>query len=67
MAKRVDVDMRQQRMTVNLDDYLDLIVIYLGMRSDGLRGGKISARQRLRREGASGPAPVDVEELASVP
>jgi hypothetical protein len=36
MAKRVD--MRQERMTVNLDDYPDLIVIYLGMRSHGLRG-----------------------------
>jgi hypothetical protein len=173
MAKHVD--MRQQRMTVDLNDYPDLVVIYLGMRSRGLRGlrrmfslgphiqksvaaqpdglllheqlyfgffpphlgmrqywrdfesldawartlphaswwkqflddpggtgfwhelyamrggmeavydnlpgklgfgrfaplipakgGMVSARQRLRREGASGPAPVDVEELARV-
>lgn len=31
-------NMRDQRMTVDLDAYPDLIVIYLGMRSHGLRG-----------------------------
>jgi hypothetical protein len=32
------VHMRERRMTVDLDAYPDLIVIYLGMRSHGFRG-----------------------------